>query len=64
VNVASRPQLSDPVGDANRFLQAASQPDAKNMIGRVLALTENQSAGDVELCLGESIPFALRVDFR
>lgn len=56
VNVASRPQLSDTVGDANRFLQAASQPDAQKMIGKVLALTENQSAGDIELYLGESIP--------
>ena len=56
VNVASRPQLSDTVGDANRFLQAASQHDTQMTIGKVLELTENQSAGDVELYLGESIP--------
>ena len=56
VNVASRPLLRDTVGDANRFLQAASQPDAQKMIGKVLELTDNQSAGDVELYLGERIP--------
>lgn len=56
VNVASRPQLEDAVDAANRFLQAASQPDAQKMIGKVLALTKNQSAGNIELYMGESIP--------
>ena len=56
VNVASRPQLSDAVGDANRFLQVASQSDAQMVIRKIVELTNDQSPGDVELCLEESIP--------
>jgi enoyl-CoA hydratase/carnithine racemase len=56
VNVASRPQLSDVVGDANRLLQVASQSDPQTMIGKIVELTNDQSSRDVELCLGESIP--------
>ncbi|KAJ4982583.1 enoyl-CoA hydratase [Stagonosporopsis vannaccii] len=56
INIASRPQLTDTVGDANRFLEAASEPAAQALMGDLLELTNNQSAGDVELYLGESIP--------
>ncbi|KAH8629672.1 enoyl-CoA hydratase/isomerase-like protein [Alternaria alternata] len=56
INIASRPQLVDTVGDANKFLEAASEPAAQAMIGNLLELTHNQSAGDVELYLGESVP--------
>ncbi|KAF2027930.1 hypothetical protein EK21DRAFT_102147 [Setomelanomma holmii] len=55
VNVASRPQLSDTVGDADRFLQAASQSKAQALIVDLLQLTRNHSTGDVELYLGESV---------
>ncbi|KAJ4341915.1 hypothetical protein N0V95_007100 [Ascochyta clinopodiicola] len=56
INAASRPQLTDTVGDANRFLQAVAKPAAQTLIGALLELTHNQSAGDVEMYLGESIP--------
>ncbi|CAN9393572.1 unnamed protein product [Alternaria alternata] len=56
INIASRPQLVDTVGDAKKFLEAASEPAAQAMIGNLLELTHNQSAGDVELYLGESVP--------
>ncbi|OAL45528.1 enoyl-CoA hydratase/isomeras-like protein [Pyrenochaeta sp. DS3sAY3a] len=56
INIASRPQLGDTVGDANRFLEAVSVPAAQALIGDLLELTNNQSAGDFELYLGESVP--------
>ncbi|KAH7063833.1 enoyl-CoA hydratase/isomeras-like protein [Paraphoma chrysanthemicola] len=55
VNIASRPQLADTVGDANRFLQTASRPMAQKLIGDFLELTANQSAGDIELYLGDNV---------
>lgn len=56
INAATRPTLSDTVDDANRFLQAASQPAAQALMGRFLELTNNQSDSDIELFSGESIP--------
>lgn len=56
INVASRPQLADTVGDANRFLTTVSQPAAQTVMGSLLEFTRNQSAGDAELYLGENIP--------
>lgn len=56
INVATRPQLSDLLDDARRFLQTISNPAAQASIGKALELTENQSAGYVERFLGEAIP--------
>ena len=55
INVASRPRLEDIIGDSNRFLESAMQPDTQTLLGDLLVLTGNQSAGDVELHLGENI---------
>lgn len=56
INVASRPQLSNLLGDADRFLQAAANPTAQTFIGKSLELSANQSNGYAERFFGEAIP--------
>ncbi|KAF7959264.1 hypothetical protein EAE96_002778 [Botrytis aclada] len=55
INVATRPQLSDLLGDSDKFLQASS-PTSQALIGKSLELSANQSDGDIERFFGEAIP--------
>ncbi|TGO31569.1 hypothetical protein BHYA_0520g00040 [Botrytis hyacinthi] len=55
INVATRPQLSDLLGDSDKFLQASS-PASQALIGKSLELSANQSDGDIERFFGEAIP--------
>ncbi|PQE17515.1 enoyl- hydratase protein [Rutstroemia sp. NJR-2017a BBW] len=50
------PPLNETLEDANRFLQTISTPAAQSLIAKVLKASANESAGDVELYLGELIP--------
>ncbi|KAM3065062.1 hypothetical protein ACMFMG_006175 [Clarireedia jacksonii] len=56
INAATRPPLNETLEDANRFLQMISAPAAQSLIAKVLKADGNESAGDVELYLGEYIP--------
>jgi enoyl-CoA hydratase/carnithine racemase len=56
VNRATRPQIEDILQDATDFLETVINPAAQAAISRAMALSRNQSDGDIELFLGERIP--------
>ncbi|KAF7906897.1 hypothetical protein EAF00_001175 [Botryotinia globosa] len=55
INIAKRPQLSDLLGDSDKFLQASS-PASQALIAKSLELSANQSDGDIERFFREAIP--------
>ncbi|KAH6724416.1 enoyl-CoA hydratase/isomeras-like protein [Leptodontidium sp. MPI-SDFR-AT-0119] len=56
VNAATRPTLSELTADADRFLQTLNNPDVPVLIGKALALAQNQTDTVAENFFGETIP--------
>ncbi|KAF7921521.1 uncharacterized protein EAE97_011310 [Botrytis byssoidea] len=56
INAATKPTLIELKADADRFLQTLSNPDVPVLIGKALALAQNQTDTFAENFFGEVIP--------
>ncbi|TGO44958.1 hypothetical protein BCON_0438g00030 [Botryotinia convoluta] len=56
INAATKPTLAELMEDADRFLQTLANPDVPVLIGKALALSQNQTDTVAENFFGEVIP--------
>jgi hypothetical protein len=61
INVASRPPIANTLADSNAFSESAARPETQKLLGDFLELTQNLSATDIELYLGENVPLLYKV---
>lgn len=55
INLASAPPLQNVLHDATAWIQRLGDPDAAELFGRFLALTNNATLGPAELNLGKAL---------